>query len=366
MEETRLRNWNLQLFADEGDKTEEPTPHRLREARRRGQVFKSIELNSALNMLGMALLFMVAGKAAYGSFMEMMQAYLGDLFIQSAAGLNQSGVTSLAYRHFLGIAGPVFVVALGIGLVSNLAQVGFVFTGAHISPQLNRLNPVEGLKRIFSRRALFELVKAIIKVIIIGATTFFLVRSDLDRLMVLINQPAALGARVFWETMARLGLVVGLVFLGLALMDYLYQRYEHQKSMRMTVREVKEELKHLEGDPLVRSRIRERQRAIARRRMLQEVPTADVVITNPTEIAVALRYRQEENQAPVVVAKGIDYMAARIREIAAEHEIEIVENPPVAQMIWKHCEVGSEIPVELYQAVAEILALIYRNREKKF
>jgi len=183
-------------------------------------------------------------------------------------------------------------------------------------------------------------------------------------MLLLANQTAAASLTVFWNTMTSLGILVGLVFLVIALLDYLFQRQEHKTSLKMSRKEIKDEYKHLEGDPLVRAKIREKQRQVARERMLQDVPSADVVITNPTELAIALIYREGLDQAPRVVAKGAAVIARRIRAIAEENDIAIIENKPIAQMLWKHGEIGDEIPIELYQAVAEILAAVYQAREK--
>lgn len=350
-------------FTSDSDKTEQPTPHRLREARRKGQVFKSVELNAAANVLGVMVVLLLLGPWWLKRFQSIFITMCGQLAAQGG-GFQARYILTRGATGYLGLMAPVFVAAIAIGLAANLSQVGFVFTTSHLTPQLNRINPGQGLKRIFSRRSLFEMVKAVLKILIVGAVTFFYIRSRLPEALLLLNQEAVYSARLLWGTLSGLGLRVGLLFAALALLDYLFQRREHIKSLWMTRKEVKEELKHLEGDPLVRSKIRERQRLLAQQRMLHEVPTADVVITNPTVIAVALRYRQEEDSAPRVVAKGTGVIAGRIREIAGEHNIMLVENPPVAQLLFKHTDIRQEIPVELYQAVAEILAMVYRLRGK--
>lgn len=351
--------------ADEGDRTEEPTPHRRREARRKGLVFKSGELNAAINILGVMFLFYLLGNAVFDAFQAMLHTTLGRIAFSPDSPAAAATVMQEAIGHVFRLTAPVLGAALFLGLASNFTQVGFLTTASTLIPRLNRLNPLEGVKRIFSRRALFELAKALCKVVIVGLVTYLFLRGRLEKMLLLINREAALTAAVFWETVWRLGLTVGMVFLALAFLDYLFQRAEHEKSLKMSLREIREEFKHLEGDPLIKSRRREKQRQIARQRMLQEVPSADVVITNPTEIAVALRYDAAEHNAPVLVAKGAGETARRIREIAAEHGVAIVENAPVARMIWQHTELEQEIPVELYQAVAEILAMIYREQERR-
>jgi len=360
--------WDLQLFAegqDEGDKTEEPTPHRLKEARRKGQVFKSMELNSALNILGVMFLFLLLSNMVYPALENMVSHYLAGAAHAEYSQANAGAMLSEAIGLYFSIIFPVFVVAVLIAVVANMVQVGFLFAGEHIKPKFNKINPVEGAKKIISRKALFEFFKAIAKIAIIGSVTFLFLRGYLEEMLLLVGQEVAIAANLFWHVMVRIGLAVGLVFLGLAFLDWIYQRYEFQQQLRMSKREVKEEHKQLEGDPQIQSKIKEKQRHIARQRMLQEVPSADVVITNPTEVAVALRYKEGEDEAPVLVASGVEVIARKIREIAEENEVPVVQNPPVARAIWENTELGEEIPVEMYQAVAEILAMVYRMKEKE-
>ncbi|MEW5785288.1 MAG: flagellar biosynthesis protein FlhB [Bacillota bacterium] len=355
----------LFFFYEAGDKTEEPTPHRLREARRKGQVFKSMELSAAINVVGVMALFILMGSLVFRGFQNIFLTFMGDMLAFPIGAENAQVVYREALRSYFQMVGPVFIAALVLGVASNLSQVGFLATATQMAPQLNRLNPLEGLKRIFSKRALFELVKSLLKIVIVGSVTFFFIRGKLTEMLVLINQSAADCIQVFWRVMTGLGIRVGLVFLVLAFFDYLFQRHEYKTSLKMSRKEIKDEYKQLEGDPLIRSKIREKQRALARQRMLQDVSQADVVITNPTELAVALRYRADQDNAPRVLAKGAAVLAQRIREIARENDIAVVENPPVAQMLWKHSAVGEEIPLDLYQAVAEILAAVYRMQEAR-
>lgn len=354
----------LQLFADGEDKTEEPTPHRQREARKRGQVMKSMEVNAAVNMLGMVLLYAVSWHFLLNGFTSTMVHYLRlpgtEVDLPAFAYLAR-----FSLERYLALAAPFLLTALFLGVFSNLMQVGFLVSGEALKPQLNRLNPLEGVKRIFSARALFELVKSLLKITIIGVVSYFYLRSQFPAMLQLLGQDSGVFTVFLKNVLLGLALRVAAVFFFLALLDFLYQRYEFRKSLRMTRREVKEEYRQLEGDPHVRSRLRERQRAILRQRGLASVPEATVVITNPTELAVALRYREKIDGAPVVVAKGAARLAERIREIAAENNIPIIQDPPVARLLFYQVEVGEEIPVELYQAVAEILALVYRLQEKE-
>jgi len=269
-----------------------------------------------------------------------------------------AGCLSHAARAFI----PIIGVAMVVGVVVNLLQVGVMFTAEPLAPNWARINPVNGFVRLFSRRAVVEGTKMLLKVLLIGWLAFSAVRADaamllrtgeIDPLMVLMLVGQLL-YKVAWR--------VGLAMLVLAVLDYAFQRYEYEKSLRMTKEEVKQELKQTEGDPLVRSRVRARQQAMARRRMMQAVPKADVVVTNPTHYAVALQYDASKMTAPTVVAKGMNLIARRIREIALQHHVPIVENPPLAQSLYRTVEVGQQIPPALYEAVAQVLAYVYRLR----
>lgn len=356
---------DLQLFADGEDKTEEPTPHRQREARKRGQVMKSMEVNAAINMLAMVLLFAIFWRYFLNGFTSTLQHYLSHFPGTEVDMLSLGYLTRFAMEQYFSLAAPFLLAALFIGIAANVMQVGFLVSSEALKPQINRLNPLEGFKRIFSVRALFELVKSLLKITIIGAASYLYLRAQFPALLMLLGQEGGVFTALFQKVLQGLAIRVAAVFLVLALLDFLYQRYEFKKSLRMTRREVKEEYRQLEGDPQIRARLRERQRAIIRQRALSSVPEATVVITNPTELAVALRYRENIDQAPVVLAKGAARLAQRIRELAAENNIPVIQDPPLARMLFYQVEVGEEIPEDLYQAVAEILALVYRLQEKE-
>lgn len=324
---------------------------------------KSAELNSAANLLVLTLVFLAAGQFMFGYLARMLVRFT-SMGASSAEPGNIQAVMLEAMGDYFLLTGPVFLAAVLTGLLVNYLQVGFLFTTEPLTPKLERLNPVEGFKRLVSKRALFELVKSLLKVSLVGLVAFQFVRGRLETLLLALYQDPAGVFRMLSSLSLNLSLRIGAVFLGLALLDYLFQRHEHFRNLRMTRQEVKEEFKQLEGDPQLRARLRERQRKVAMQRMMQEVPRATVVITNPTELAVALRYRENEDQAPVVVAKGAGLIAGKIRELAVLHGIPLVENRAVARMLYEQVEIGREIPVELYQAVAEILALVYQLRKK--
>ena len=364
MEDIRLLN--LQLFAEGEDKTEQPTPHRLREARKRGQVMKSMELNAAINMVGMVSVFILLWPFFRDRLFAMLNHYLRALPVEMASGeLPILSLVHLSLHQFMGLVLPFLLAAFFLGFMSNVMQVGFLVSTESIKPQLNRLNPVEGFKRILSRRSLFEMLKSIFKVLIFALVSYFYLRSQLPPMLLLLGQEAWVTANVLGKVLVGLAFRVAALFFILAIIDFIYQRHEFIKNLRMSRRDIKDEYKQMEGDPHVRSRLRERQRAMARERSMAQVPEATVVVTNPTELSVALRYNEKENSAPVVLAKGAGVLAKRIREIAGDHQIPVIQNPPVARLLYREVDVGSEIPGNLYQAVAEILALVYRLQEKE-
>ena len=320
---------------------------------------KSSELNAAVNLLAITVLLLAISPALWQNFLQVMRKYL-----EMGAGVLTAGnLTDLAVsvvKDLLLLLGPVFLTAVVAAAASSYLQVGFLFTPSLVAPKFDRINPFSGLQRIFSKRALVEFLKSLLKVVIVALVAWQFLRANYETLFVVLYQNAA----ETWDIVSSLGLNlavrVAVAFAALAAADLMYQRYEYYKSLKMSKQEIKEEFKEMEGDPQIRARIREVQRKIAMQRMLHEVPSATVVITNPTELAVALRYREKEDDAPVVVAKGAGVLARRIRELAKEHRIPLVENKQVARMLFQQVELGQAIPVELYQAVAEILAFVYR------
>lgn len=320
---------------------------------------KSSELNAAVNLLAITVLLLAISPALWQNFLQVMRKYL-----EMGAGVLTAGnLTDLAVsvvKDLLLLLGPVFLTAVVAAAASSYLQVGFLFTPSLVAPKFDRINPFSGLQRIFSKRALVEFLKSLLKVVIVALVAWQFLRANYETLFVVLYQNAA----ETWDIVSSLGLNlavrVAVAFAALAAADLMYQRYEYYKSLKMSKQEIKEEFKEMEGDPQIRARIREVQRKIAMQRMLHEVPSATVVITNPTELAVALRYREKEDDAPVVVAKGAGVLARRIRELAKEHQIPLVENKQVARMLFQQVELGQAIPVELYQAVAEILAFVYR------
>jgi len=350
---------------DQGqERTEQATPKRREEAREKGQVAVSREVASAV-ILGASLIYFYFGS---GHFMEGITEIMKTAFRDSGhALLTQQNIHGLAltfvYKVFLLIF-PLLLAVFVAGFLANVLQVGLVFSWEAVQPKLSKIDPIKGLQRLFSLRSLVELVKSLLKIAVVGLIAYLMIVRELPGLLPLADQ-STWGMLVFIGRISfRIMMMTCFVLLILALLDYLYQRWEFEKSIRMSRQEIKEEFKHTEGDPLIKSRIKRLQRDIARKRMMAGVPKADVVITNPTHLAIAIRYDQDRMNAPVVVAKGAGHMAEKIREIARENQIPIVENKPVARVLYKIANIGDTIPADLYRAVAEILAYVYRLKEK--
>ncbi|OGB89215.1 flagellar biosynthesis protein FlhB [candidate division WOR-1 bacterium RIFCSPHIGHO2_01_FULL_53_15] len=352
-----------------GDKSEEPTPHRLREAREKGQVAKSKEVTTAFLLLLTYFLFRYLGPFMWRNLVEMAQA-----IFQLVPEAREFNLPFVGYLLLLGLRAlalillPIFGITFLAALLAESMQTGFVVALDPLSPKLERINPLEGLKRMFSMQGLVELIKSILKIIIVFYIAWFAIRDDLPHIMVLIEshpwQAVVLGGDIAY----RIAMRVGLFYIAIAILDYFYKRWEYMKNLKMTKQEIKEEYKRLEGDPLVKQRMRDLQRQVAQQRMMSSVPQADVVVTNPTHLAVALKYEQAKMKAPLVLAKGERKVAAEIRRIAEMHEITIVQNETLARSIYRSTKVNQEVPADLYQAVAEVLAYVYkikRDREAR-
>lgn len=344
------------------ERTEEATPRRREEARRRGQVARSQELTSALVMLGGFLALSWYGAGAVSTLFSFSRQVFSRLPWEDTSQF--WGLMGLAGTSYLAAMAPVLVAAVAMAVVANVAQVGFLITVEPMRPRLDRINPLAGLRRMASGVAVGEVVKAIGKVSIIG---FVLYRVAMDRALELAGlffAPVSSAASTLASVGLELGIKGGGTFLVLAAFDYLWQRRRYEAGLRMTRQELKEELKQTEGDPRLKARIRQVQRQWMSRRMMHSVPQADVVVTNPVHYAVALQYSAEAMRAPRVVAKGKDLLAERIKELARQHGVPVVENPPLAQALYRSVEVGMEIPGVLYEAVAEVLAYVYRMRRR--
>ena len=347
------------------DKTEPATPKKREEARKKGQTAKSREISSvAVLVTGTIFMFFNAkdmtlklGETIRRSFFNIPQAQEGNQILFPM--LNQAVI------QFLWIILPIMIVLCIVAILSNLLQSGFIFSVEPLTPTVSKIDPIKGAGKLFSKRSFAELSKSIFKIIIVSWAAFSTLKDNINHIMPLMYQDNVQILSLLGQVSMSVFMRSCCVILVLAILDYMYQKWEFEQNLKMTKQEVKDEFKQTEGDPLVKSRIRSIQREMARRRMMEEVPKSDVIITNPTHLAVAIRYRAEENMvAPKVVAKGANRIAFRIRELAEKHGIPLIENKILAQNLYK-LDLGEEIPPKFYQAVAEILAYVYGLKKKK-
>jgi flagellar biosynthesis protein FlhB len=350
------------MAEDDSQKTEEPTQKRLDEAHNKGQVASSREVNHWFMMFAIAMAVMMFVPSALVQIAHSLVVFLEapHAMLVDPGGI-QGWMTSLFTA--LGVAmAPILGLLMLAGIGATLLQVGPMFTAEPMKPELSKVSPMRGLQRLFSMQALMDFVKGLVKLVVVGAVSWFLLRPEFDRLERFFDfDMVALLVVLNDLTLKLLGGVLA-ALAALAALDVLYQRLSHRRKLRMSREEVRDEYKQSEGDPLVKGRLRQIRMERARRRMMQEVPKADVVITNPTHFAVALRYDQTNMSAPTVVAKGTDLVARRIRELAEEHKVPIVSNPPLARALFASVELDQEIPPEHYKAVAEIIGYVMRLR----
>lgn len=345
------------------EKTEQPTPKRKHDAKKKGEAAKSMEVNTALLLFGGVLLFMFVGPALFRQFEDLSVEVFGHA---STYKITPDSLPALSWQgasYIMKGLMPFFAVMLFLGLIASFGQVGINVAEEALKPNWGKINPLKGMKQLFSMNAIVEVVKGLLKMGIVGGLVYLVLRKHLREFFVLNDQSIGGILNFVGNVAMELMLKVVIALLFLAAGDYIYQRFQFNKKLKMTKQEVKEEQKQIEGDPLIKSRIRSLQQEMARRRMMQEVPKADVIITNPTHYAIALRYNGKEMDAPVVIAKGMRKIAQRIKEIAAEHDIPLIENPPLARALYDAVAIGQEIPTKFYQAIAEVLAQIYRMKK---
>jgi len=345
-----------------GEKSELPTPKRLEDARLDGQVSFSAEVNiAALLIIGFCTLAVI-GPWAWASMLAMMRLSMGDALRWELDSRETMGAVT---DHLLMSAGwlvPLLGVLFISGLGLSIAQVGLRITGKPLIPKLNRISPLTGLQRLFGMRGLMRFVVNLLKLTLVVLLAWHLLSDDIPRMIVMKRDVAERMAVESWGIFVLVMKLAAVLFI-IAAGDFLFQRYQHTQDLMMTKQEIKEEIKQSDGDPLIKSKIRQIQRQMAQRRMMQEVPKADVVITNPTHVAVALKYDKTTMAAPVVIARGYDEVAQRIKAIAAEHGIVQVENIALARALAKELDVGDAVPVKWYQAVAEILSMVYKLKK---
>ncbi|UTW10023.1 flagellar biosynthesis protein FlhB [Marinobacterium rhizophilum] len=344
------------------EKTEDPTPKRIREAREKGDVPRSKELGATVLLLAAAASALVFGDSVAGSMRDMMG---GNLSLERDALFDSSMMLAYLARSMfdalLALVG-FFALVLLAAIVGPIALGGWNFSGQSVAPKASRINPLSGLKRMFSLKALVELVKALAKFLLVASVAVLVLKVMQPRLMGLGAQDVVPAISEAVSIVIWTFLLISASLILISLLDVPFQLYDYNKKMKMTLQEVKDEMKNTEGKPEVKGRIRQLQREIAQRQMMSKIPDADVVITNPTHYAVALKYDPESGQAPLVLAKGVDFVALKIRELAVEHEVPMLSAPPLARALYQHTELDQEIPAGLFKAVAQVLAYVYQLR----
>ena len=350
---------------DKDSKTEDPTGKRLSDAREKGQVANSKEVSTAFLFLAATGMFYFLGDQLWSDLQGRMRFFLSGFVTDD---LTSSGVIILFRDVIVSVLAdlaPFFLIFLIMSMLASVVQNGFLLSLEPLKPNFSRINPLSGLKRLFSSRSLMEALKAILKITLISLAVYWVVMGNAEVILYLSSTSVIELVDVLGEDAIKAMALVTVLFLIIALIDLVYQRFQHTKGLRMTKQEVKDEQKQMEGDPLVKGRIRQIQREMAQRRMMEEVPKADVVITNPTHFAVALVYRQGEMRAPKLTAKGQGEVAARIRAVATAHGVPLVENPPLARLLFRDVELEAFVPPELFKAVAEVLAYVYGLRRSQ-
>ncbi len=361
--------YNLQFFAKDGpggEKTEPATPKKLNESRENGQVAKSKELIMAISLLALFIIIKIyvgnMGEKLINTFKDFYNSFdviVGDSSKGYPVGLACSTIGNM-FISILNIVVPILLIAAVISILGNMLQQSWKVTAKPMKPKLSKISPLSGFKRIFSVRQLLELLKSIAMITIIGIVVYTTIIDKVGLLLSFYDITLYEALATIGEIIIDLGIKISMIFLIIGFIDLIYQRHKFKEDTKMTKQEVKDEYKNAEGDPQVKSQVRRRMMEVSRRRMMQQLPEADVVITNPTHFAVALKYEPDSGMAPVVIAKGADHLAFQIKDKAKECNIAIVENKPLARILYHNVDIGMEIPPELYQAVAEILANILR------
>ncbi len=357
---------DLQMFAKEGpggEKTENATAKKLQDVRKEGNVAKSREVPTAASLLALFVSFkLIIGfignrmLKSFSDFYQLIPRYAeGEIETVDFSFLMLKGITSISIMIL-----PFLLIGFLVALFSNTFQFKFQVTSKPLQPKFSKMNPINGFKRIFSLNTLMEFLKSLVKVVVISYLVYGVFSEHAKDLYLIYDISLKQSILLMYDIVMELGIKICILFCLIAVIDLMFQRWKFKQDNKMTKQEVKDEYKNQEGDPKVKGQQKQKMMQAARQRMMSAIPEADVVITNPTHFAVALSYKSGQGQAPVVVAKGADFLAGRIKEIAKEHQVEIVENKPLARMLYYNVDVGAEIPPELYQAVAEVLAYVYQ------
>ena len=359
---------DLQFFSAESEgRTEKATPKKKDDARKKGQVAKSTELNTAILIIGFCSVSLVLGGYMLSGIKDSMTTGInkvGEVFINRETSQYVQLVLMDAVVDILWICVPLWLCLVIIGFIISYVQVGYKVSFEPMKVKFSKMNPINGIKRMISKDMIISLLLSVAKVTVLGSIVYNLIIGKIPEFIRFYELTLEQILKIIAMTVVQMGFFVGGAFLVLAVLDYVYQRYKHSESIKMTKQEVKEEYKNAEGDPQIKSKIKQKMREGSMRRMMQAIPEADVIITNPTHFAIAIKYDESKGTAPIVVAKGVDYVAQKIKEKAKEHHIEIVENKPLARALYYTVDLNKEIPPELYGAVAEVLAFIYNLQNK--
>lgn len=347
------------------EKTEKATPKKRRDQRKEGNVLQSKEIVTAASVLG---IFSIV-RLLSGFLLKNLLSFSTKMYEQSGTyAVNQDNFMRLmvdAITVVVLIVGPICAATMLLGIIPTVAQTKGLFTMKALKPKFSRLNPLEGIKKMFSLQSIVGIVKGLIEVIAIGVLVYNEISDRMPRLLALVDAGLMQGIAFAAISIYDLVMTICIVLVFVAAADFLFQWWQFEKKLKMSKQEVKDEFKQMEGDPQIKSKIKQRQQEMARNRMMQQVPSADVVIRNPTHYAVALRYDQDKNRAPEVIAKGKGYLALKIVEIAEAHDVYCMENPPLARALYSQVDLGREIPYELYDAVAEVLTVVYKEKNKE-
>ena len=358
-------SYDLQLFAKEGqdgEKTEEPTAKKLEDARKKGQVMRSTEVVTAATLLAFFFMLKIFVGFIGNRFMTSFRRTIGFISDYTSEPFTLNTARTIIRGSFWNIivaAFPIMIVGLVVTIVAIVFQVKWKVTAEPLKPKFDKFNPVTGMKRLFSKDKIMDLFKSIAKVVILAYVVYSYLKNQWPLIYKMYSYTLPQAIAVIGDTVINVGIRISALFAVIAMFDLFYQKWKYHQDMMMSKQEVKDEYKNSEGDPKVKSQQKQRMQQASQRRMMQDLPNADVVITNPTHLAVAIKYDKDTNEAPVVVAKGADYLAQKIKDRARENAIEIVENKPLARMLYHNVEIGAEIPPELYQMVAEVLAYVY-------
>ena len=371
--ETLLLKLNLQFFAKDGpggEKTEPATSKKLNDIRKEGQVAKSKELITAVSLMSLFIILKIylsklgtglidVYTQVYNSISKVVDDSYNGLPIRTAGSVMQQVIIDM-----IKLVIPILLVAIVIAILGNMLQQKWMVTAKPLQPNFSKISPISGFKRMFSVRQLVELIKSIAMISIIMIVVYNTVKSKMNILLTFYDVGLNTALSTIGSIIIDLGIKISAVFLIVGFADLFYQRIKFKNDNMMTKQEIKDEFKNTEGDPQVKGQIKRRMQEVSRRRMMQQLPEADVVITNPTHFAVALKYEPDAGKAPVVIAKGADYLAFQIKDKAKEYNIAIVENKQLARILYHNIDIGMEIPPELYQAVAEILAVVMRTNNR--